>query len=199
MVPASPDSTGLPRLYRPHQIVPSDSWPTWLSRNIPHFREGDIFAALLLKVSSISHSSAPVQNSKQMFSCQLHIIQYGLQQQQQSHYKHGPEHYLLVIRCNMSCLTKSPRWRTEGSDVKDISAENLEMLHVPLVKSVVFTRYIYLCWQSINVIPSSCCVCSILETSLPTIQKCYMKFLLSPYYFSKCLCQVSKNVIHSSC
>ena len=92
-----------------------------------------------------------------MFSCQLHIIQYGLQQQQQSHHKHGPEYYLLVVRYNMNCMTKSPRWRTEGPDVKDISAENLEMLYAPLVKSVVFHK-VYL--------------------SLLTIHKCYTFFLL---------------------
>ena len=42
------------------------------------FREGVIFIALLLRISSIFHSSASVQNSKNI---QLHIIQSGLQQQ----------------------------------------------------------------------------------------------------------------------
>ena len=41
------------------------------------FREGVIFIALLLRISSIFHSSASVQNSENI---QLHIIQSGLQQ-----------------------------------------------------------------------------------------------------------------------
>ena len=116
------------------------SRPTWQSRKKQLCRKAVIFAVLLLRVLLISHSSAPVQNSKQVFSCQLHIIQYGLQQQQQSHKKHGRAPYLDAIRYDMSCMAKSPPWRTEGSDVKDISAENLEMLYAPLVMHVVFHK-----------------------------------------------------------
>lgn len=93
------------------------------SRKRHMFRKGVIFTALLLRISSNSHSSASVQNSKNI---QLHIIQSDLQQQ--------PEN-----RCTMdvdftAVLSLSDITLSDKIDADSVSAKNPELSQVRPVK-----------------------------------------------------------------